>query len=56
MLIETYKAKVTHDHGAINITIVSLSGQESAISQIMKAEGCPRSSIKTIKLIKSKEV
>jgi hypothetical protein len=46
--IEVYKAVLAHDKGRFTLKIVSLSGREGAICQIMAAEGCPRSAIKSI--------
>lgn len=55
MILETYRATVTHDKGIVRFRVVSLSGKKGAIEQIMAAEGCPRRAIiKIIKIGKSK--
>lgn len=45
MKVETYKATLKHDNGKVEITIVSISGEQGAKKMIMSAEGCPECSI-----------
>lgn len=55
MTIEIYTATLTHDKGKINLTVISLSGEQGAKEQIMAAEGCPESAIVKIEKINSKK-
>ncbi|KPH13371.1 hypothetical protein [Chryseobacterium sp. ERMR1:04] len=42
MQIEIYRATLKHDTGKINLSVVSLSGEQGAKEKIMTAEKCPR--------------
>ena len=48
MTIEIYVATLIHDKGNVNLTVISLSGEQGAKEQIMATEGCPESAIVTI--------
>lgn len=39
-----YKIEVKHDNGTVNVTVTA-QNIESAISQVMNFENCPRSAI-----------
>jgi hypothetical protein len=49
--IEHFRVTVKHDKGRAKIRVVSLTGEQGAINQIMAAELCPRSAIVRIKKI-----
>jgi hypothetical protein len=56
MKIGIYKATLTHDNGKIKLNVVSLSGKQGAIKQIMVSEKCPESAITKIKKLSPKSV
>lgn len=43
--VETYIATLQHDKGRIRLQVVSMSGKQGAIRQIMAIENCPLSAI-----------
>lgn len=45
MIIETYIATLQHDKGRIRFQIISMSGKQGAIQQIIAIENCPLSAI-----------
>ena len=56
MNIEIYKATLKHDKGRIQITVISLNGEQGAKQQIISGEGCPESAIIKLKKITKKAV
>lgn len=56
MIIENFIATVQHDKGRIKLKVVSLSGEQGAIEQIMAVENCPQRAIVKLKKISSKVV
>ena len=50
MHVFQYLVTIRHDAGIIRITTTATSA-ESAIAIIMQSEGCPRSAIKSVKII-----
>lgn len=56
MTIETYIATLKHDKGVVRLRVVSLSGEQGAIQQILAAERCPERAIVKLKKIKNKKI
>ncbi len=54
MRIETYVVTVRHDNGKTRIRVVSLSGKQGAITQVVTAEGCPECAIVGIRRLNKK--
>jgi len=49
MKAEKFIIKQKHDTGAVRLKVVSLSGEQGAIAQVLKNERCPESAISKIR-------
>ena len=56
MIIETYIATLNHDKGTIRLKVVSLSGKQGCIQQIIAIEGCPECAIVDIVKIDNNKI